>query len=139
MPHCVKCVRWRMQGTGCGYDPSETAIEALNGVTVDDLTGVRAFTVSVLFGSTAVNVESVPAESFAFALSSFDLGPSVYWGGICPVRVDGVAVDFSVTSASGDDDAKSFAPNVTAVPKPQAYALLPAGLALIGGVPRRLG
>lgn len=123
----------------CGYDPSETAIEALNGVAVDDLTSVRAFTVSVLFGSTAVNAESVPTESFASALSSFDHGPSFYWGGTSPVRVDGVAVAFSVTSASGDDDAKSFAPNVTAAPKPQAYALLPAGLALIGGVARRLG
>ena len=130
------------------YGTSGASYETLNGVTVDDLTGIRAFTVSVLFGyafdvrfglfgQTATNLQYVPTESFASALSSFDLGHSIYWGGISSVNVDGVGVDFSVTSASGDDYTKSFAPNVTAVPEPQTCALLLAGLAVIGAVARR--
>lgn len=66
-----------------------------------------------------------------------DLERSFYWGGINYLEVAGQRVDFSVTSRSGLDYSRSFAPFVTAIPEPSTYALMLGGLAMVGSLCRR--
>ncbi|MDC8774464.1 PEP-CTERM sorting domain-containing protein [Paucibacter sp. hw8] len=62
---------------------------------------------------------------------------SLYWGGISSVLDEGGnAVNFSLTSGSGTDYRDSLKPT-TPVPEPSSYALMLAGLGLIGFVARR--
>lgn len=68
------------------------------------------------------------------ASASFDLGHSLYWGGINSVTINGVPVpDFSVSSASGTDYRNSLAP----IPEPGALAMMLAGLGVLIGLQRR--
>ena len=65
------------------------------------------------------------------AVSAFSLGDSAYWGGISGITVDGQAIEFDLSSASGHDWRQSSVPS--AVPAPAAVWLLGSGvLGLIG-------
>jgi hypothetical protein len=59
---------------------------------------------------------------------------SFRWAGITSVLVNGVPVGVSVTSRSGTDWRMT---QITAVPEPSNYAMLLAGLALLGFIVRR--
>lgn len=67
------------------------------------------------------------------------LDNSVYWGGISVVTVDGQAItDFSVTSASGIDWAKSYVPYIPpAVPEPSGVMLVLAGAGVLAAARKR--
>ena len=69
-----------------------------------------------------------------------DAAHSLYWGGISSVTdANGNAVDFTLASASGTNYLQSFVPVVVTapVPEPETYALLLAGLGVLGLVRRR--
>jgi hypothetical protein len=71
-----------------------------------------------------------------------DFASTGSWGGFSNVHLtDGTVVsDFSVTSGSGFDWSHAYGftpPPVTAVPEPGTYALMLAGLALLGRAARR--
>jgi len=69
-----------------------------------------------------------PARSAGRA--SFELGRSFTWGGIQAVEIDGVAVPFTVESASGFDWAAAGEP--VTVPEPATVWMLLFGLAIVG-------
>jgi hypothetical protein len=68
--------------------------------------------------------------------ASFDLGQSLYWGGITGITVNGAPVSgFNVSSTSGTDYMNSMAP----IPEPGALAMMLAGLGVLAGLQRRRG
>lgn len=101
------------------------------------------FTATVPFGFGATLPLYVQLEAAAQAAydsspglpnASFDLGQSLYWGGIVGITVNGVPVSaFDVSSASGTQYMGSMAP----VPEPGALGLMLAGLGLLAGLQRR--
>jgi PEP-CTERM motif len=101
------------------------------------------FTATVPFGFGATLPLYVQLEASAQAgyngsqglpNASFDLGQSLYWGGIIGITVNGAPVSgFNVSSASGTDYRNSMAP----VPEPGALGLMLAGLGVLVGLQRR--
>ena len=76
--------------------------------------------------TTGFPVKVQPLGSISDLHAAF--GDSIYWNGLSDAKVNGELRSFTVSSASGIDWAASMAP----IPEPQTYALLIAGLALIG-------
>ncbi len=73
-------------------------------------------------------------HTYARNSATYDLGHSLYWGGISGVSVNGQAVAaYTLSSASGTDYSLSLAP---AVPEPTSALLLFAGLGLIAWLKR---
>lgn len=61
--------------------------------------------------------------------ASYDLGNSIYWGGISQVTtLDGKPLDVTISSSSGTDYFKSYIP---AVPEPASVSLVMAGMAAL--------
>ncbi|GAB4040317.1 MAG: hypothetical protein Fur0014_10720 [Rubrivivax sp.] len=111
-----------------GFDPT--------GPSPEKVSARPSFTATVVFGqplnldfyATAQASMTVYAQAVGYYASgdlSLDLGNSFYWDGIDAVTVDGLPVDFTVTSASGTDYAASLAP----VPEPGTALLWAGGLA----------
>jgi len=111
----------------------------LNNVAAD-LFGVRYFTVPITFGNAvsltmrgtglaAASVSYIFLGGFAQASANYQLGNSMYWGGVQSLTVNGRDVAYNVTSASGADYSKSFEPAVAvAIPEPSSVALMLLGL-----------
>lgn len=101
------------------------------------------FTATVPFGFGATLPLYVQLEAAAQAAydsgpglpnASFDLGHSLYWGGIVGITVNGAPVSgFNVSSTSGTPYMSSMAP----VPEPGALGLMLAGLGVLAGLQRR--
>jgi hypothetical protein len=114
----------------------------LNGVNAD-LFGMRYFSVPIQFGTSipltmratglaSALVSYIFLDTFASAKASYDLGNSVYWGGIQSITVDGFDVPWAVTSTSGTDYSKSLEPSVvSAVAEPATNALVLLGLVAV--------
>ena len=67
--------------------------------------------------------------SGASGSASYDLGNSIYWGGISQVTtLDGTPLDVTISSSSGTDYFKSYIP---AVPEPASVSLVMAGMAVL--------
>ena len=110
--------------------------------------GTSLYTVNVLLGLNSVRLLADASASARvatdFSIASTDeaalvsdLGNAVGWGGIVALRtLDGTAItDFSaVSSSSGFDYAHAFS---QPVPEPETYAMLLAGLGLLGFSARR--
>ena len=78
-----------------------------------------------------------PAQDAALGFS-IDASHSGYWGGITEVTVNGVKIeDYELTSLSGTDYSKSFAPTAAAVPEPATLGLFAIGVIGAAGVARR--
>lgn len=74
-------------------------------------------------------------HTYARNSATYDLGHSLYWGGITQVSINGQTVaDYTLGSASGTDYRLSLAPPV---PEPTSGALLFCGLALLTWLQRR--
>lgn len=101
------------------------------------------FTATVPFGFGATLPLYVQLEASAQAAfngsqglpnASFDLGQSLYWGGIIGITVNGAPVSgFNVSSTSGTDYRNSMAP----IPEPGALAMMLAGLGVLVGLHQR--
>ncbi|MEO8442126.1 MAG: FxDxF family PEP-CTERM protein [Betaproteobacteria bacterium] len=70
----------------------------------------------------------------AINTATVDFSNTITWNGISAVTLNGQAVDYDLTSASGVDWRTA---TVTAVPEPETYVMLLAGLGLLGFVARR--
>lgn len=66
--------------------------------------------------------------------ATVDFSNTITWNGISAVTLNGQAVDYDLTSASGVDWRTA---RVTPIPEPETYAMLLAGLGLLGFVARR--
>ena len=104
--------------------------------------GTFVGTAPFAFGSTLplhVQLEASAQAAFNNTIpglpnAAFDLGQSLYWGGIVGVTVNGAPVSgFNVSSTSGTDYRNSMAP----VPEPGALAMMLAGLGVLVGLQRR--
>lgn len=87
-----------------------------------------------------IDSEAAELTGAAYQSSSafVDAANSAYWGGISVFTSDGAEVsDYSLESLSGTDWRQSFVPEATAVPEPETYALMLAGLAAVGAAARR--
>jgi hypothetical protein len=94
------------------------------------------------FGSTIqlfVQLEGIAQAAYNNTIpglpnASFDMGQSLYWGGINGITVNGAPVSvFNVSSTSGTDYRNSMAP----IPEPGALAMMLAGLGVLVGLQRR--
>jgi hypothetical protein len=115
---------------------------------VSSLAGTFSFDVPIVF-NTAFQLRA-EMTAFTQALTSFaddqasahsSFGSSGYWGGLSEVHLaDGTLLSgYSLSSASGFDWSRAYdapAP-VAPIPEPQTYAMLLAGLGLLGFVARR--
>ena len=108
-----------------------------------DAFSLHRYEVPIVFGSPVSLSASLEGHASAHvqvfgADSSFeagyDLARSAYWGGIASVTVDGEAVAFGVSAASGTDYRSSLIP----VPEPASAALLLLGLAALAAARRSL-
>ena len=129
----------------------ETDEVRVNGANVSftpgSLAGTYFFDMPVTLGTPFTMVADLTAFVQAMGSSGLDdaaahssFGSTGRWGGISSlVLADGTTVsDFSVTSASGFDWSRAYGADVTApVPEPETYALMLAGLALLGSIARR--
>jgi hypothetical protein len=115
---------------------------------VSSLAGTFSFDVPIVFNTAFQLMADMVAfttaqTSFAGDLASAhsSFGSSGYWGGLSGVHLaDGTLLSgYSVSSASGFDWTSAYgAPPVTApIPEPETYAMLLAGLGLLGFVARR--
>lgn len=104
--------------------------------------GAFVGTVPFAFGSTMqlyVQLEGIAQAAFNNTIpglpnASFDMGQSLYWGGINGVTVNGAPVSgFNVSSTSGTAYRNSLAP----IPEPGALAMMLAGLGVLAGLQRR--
>ncbi len=123
--------------------------QAVNGVfqsdPVTNLVGTFAFDIPFAFGTKFQMVGSLDAFTQALASVPGDVssayssfGSSAIWGGISEVHLANGTVlsGYSISSESGFDWSKPH-PITAAVPEPETYALMLAGLGLIGVVARR--
>lgn len=105
------------------------------------LTQEFVFGTPVTFWMTSSADGDVPGYYYQYSSEYFgsflvDAGNSSYWAGIQAVTVDGQEItDYSVISASGTDYSRSFVP--AAIPEPETYAMMLAGLSLVGWATRR--
>jgi hypothetical protein len=114
---------------------------------VSSLTGTFSFDVPIVFNSPFQLMAEMTAfttaqTSFAGDLASAhsNFGSSGYWGGLSGVHLaDGTLLSgYSVSSASGFDWTSAYgAPVAAPIPEPETYAMLLAGLGLLGFVARR--
>lgn len=104
--------------------------------------GTFVGTAQVTFGSTVqlfVQLEGIAQAAYNNTIpglpnASFDMGQSLYWGGINGITVNGAPVsDFNVDSTSGTDYRNSLAP----IPEPGALAMVLAGLSVLAGLRQR--
>jgi hypothetical protein len=104
--------------------------------------GTFSATVPFAFGSTMqlyVQLEGSAQAAFNNTIpglpnAAFDMGQSLYWGGINAITVNGAPVSgFDVSSTSGTDYRNSMAP----IPEPGALAMMLAGLGVLVGLRRR--
>lgn len=115
---------------------------------VSSLAGTFSFDVPIVFNSPFQLMAEMTA--FTTALTSFagdqasahsSFGSSGYWGGLSSVHLaDGTVLSgYSVSSLSGFDWTSAYgAPPVAApIPEPETYAMLLAGLGLLGFVTHR--
>lgn len=127
----------------------ELLSRTINGIEVPSITGLRAFSVPVLFGvpfdigfsatgTSQSRVSDFYPSSRASATSGYEFGDSIYWGGVESVTVGGQNInDFQLMTASGVDYSRSFAPVVAAIPEPETYMMFAAGLLLMSAARRR--
>jgi hypothetical protein len=115
---------------------------------VSSIVGTFSFDVPIVFNTPFQLVGDMNA--FVQALTSFagdeasansNFGSSGLWGGLSDVHLaDGTLLTgYSVSSTSGFDWTRAYAaaPDVSPVPEPASYALVLAGLGLLGFVRRR--
>jgi hypothetical protein len=75
-------------------------------------------------------------ENDTSAAAAYQLGNSVYWGGLTNLETGGSLVtDFALQSTSGFDYSRSFAP----VPEPTTLMLVAVGLVLLASMRKRAG
>lgn len=68
-------------------------------------------------------------------VTTIDFSHSLYWGGVSVTDQFGAPLAFSVSSSSGFDYAAAYSP--LPVPEPETYAMLLAGLGMLGFMARR--
>ncbi len=91
----------------------------------------QAFTLGVFGSAAALNASASAAN--AVNVASADFSHTVLWDGISSITLNGSAIDYSVTSASGIDWRNA----VSTVPEPTSGALWAVGLCVLGAVARR--
>lgn len=93
---------------------------------------------TLLYASLYTTVRSNALTSF-WANSSADFSSSLDWEGIDKVMDSNgnTLAGWQVSSASGFDYSRSYASQVSSVPEPDTYAMLLAGLGLVGFAARR--
>jgi hypothetical protein len=130
----------------------ETDYISVNGdnlsYTPGSLAGRYSFDVPVTLGTSFQLMADLSAGTQAMGSSGIDIasahsnfGSTAYWGGISDVHLtNGTLVsDYRVSSSSGFDWGNAYASVAPplAVPEPATYALMLAGLGLLGVVTRR--
>lgn len=126
-------VSWGVATYGGSYNDASSTIDDYVIFAVPIVFG-ESFSLGV-YGYISAGMRSssgVPGNSTADA----DFSHSVIWDGVAGVRdsMGNLVTGYSLTSASGIDWTQSM---VSSVPEPEAYAMLVAGLALVGAVRRR--
>lgn len=98
------------------------------------------FTSLAVWLQTAANTSLLYGFGVSHAVTATsDFFSTVEWAGIDSVRdaQGNLVSDWSVTSASGFDYSRSYAAQVASVPEPETYAMMLAGLGLVGWAARR--
>lgn len=100
------------------------------------------FTWGGLFGTSFelnTNASSdAPGDGSGSAGHYFDAGHSAYWAGIVSATANGQVIrDYTLTSQSGTDYSRSFAP-AAEVPEPATSAMFLFGLAVVGMLRKRM-
>lgn len=133
-PFCIPALQSQLNGQDAIVLP--TLVE----FTAPIAFGIDSSLVAILDTQTYAVYYDAPGSAFDGASSWLaDASHSLYWGGIKQVTdSEGNVVDYSITSASGTDYRQSFIPSTTApVPEPDTYALMMAGLGVLGAAARR--
>lgn len=122
------------------FGPGNESLQQTHNGVPGEAYGMHTFETIVSLGSSLTQSLSLNCSAHAAAPEGVsastlcELDKSLYWGGIESVSIGSNAINYSLTSASGTDWSKSF---ITPVPEPETYAMLLAGLGLLGFAARR--
>lgn len=120
-------------GQGQQFSPYNQTVNQIVSFSTDIVLGTP-FELGIFARALAGNASATAGAPFAISEATVDFSNTISWAGISSLTLNGNPVAYSLSSASGIDWTQPYA---TAVPEPQTWALMLAGIGIVAGLRQR--